>query len=288
MCCTSLVLTDALVDAKGEQDAEARFTLSSGCEAGPSRTSQQCPARRQTRRQAHRCTAWYAYRICCSTPTFLLFACLHASLCYLSYTSRAASYIARALLKRLGPMHVCGLPALPPVANGTLTSLSELVIVHLPSDHICPRSSKPSHLVSEPKVYFSGRVRTALPCPRLKELALTDYTCQDPGAFRMEVNDEAVARFMSAAHCDAEQAQFFLEACGGNHDRALHMFLGGPLGCCNGSGGASRPPPPPPSPPPCSSAPSQPATRHGCCPRHPCRANRRELRCTAHAACRPK
>lgn len=43
----------------------------------------------------------------------------------------------------------------------------------------------------------------------------------------MEVDDEAVARFMSAAHCDAEQAQFFLEACGGNHDRALHMFLGG-------------------------------------------------------------
>ncbi|KAL4423405.1 hypothetical protein ABPG77_009983 [Micractinium sp. CCAP 211/92] len=41
----------------------------------------------------------------------------------------------------------------------------------------------------------------------------------------MEVDDEAVARFMSAAHCDAEQAQFFLEACGGNHDRALHMFL---------------------------------------------------------------
>lgn len=41
----------------------------------------------------------------------------------------------------------------------------------------------------------------------------------------MEVDDEAVARFMSAAHCDAEQAQFFLEACGGNHDRALHMFI---------------------------------------------------------------
>lgn len=51
------------------------------------------------------------------------------------------------------------------------------------------------------------------------------------------VDDEAVARFMSAAHCDAEQAQFFLEACGGNHDRALQMFLGGLPGADGGGGG---------------------------------------------------
>ncbi|KAL4443291.1 hypothetical protein ABPG75_011028 [Micractinium tetrahymenae] len=56
----------------------------------------------------------------------------------------------------------------------------------------------------------------------------------------MDVDDEAVARFMSAAHCDAEQAQFFLEACGGNHDRALHMFLEQTAG----DHGARRPHPP--------------------------------------------
>lgn len=42
----------------------------------------------------------------------------------------------------------------------------------------------------------------------------------------MEVDDQQLARFMEAAHCSLEQAQFFLEACGGSFDRALTMFHG--------------------------------------------------------------
>jgi hypothetical protein len=42
----------------------------------------------------------------------------------------------------------------------------------------------------------------------------------------MDVDDRELARFMEATHASADQAQFFLEACGGNYDRALSMFQG--------------------------------------------------------------
>jgi hypothetical protein len=45
----------------------------------------------------------------------------------------------------------------------------------------------------------------------------------------MEVDDRQLARFMEATHASFDQAHFFLEAAGGNYDRALSMFLGG---CC--------------------------------------------------------
>lgn len=41
-----------------------------------------------------------------------------------------------------------------------------------------------------------------------------------------DVDDQALARFMAEAHCSLDQAQFFLEACGGNHSRAIAMFYG--------------------------------------------------------------
>ena len=42
----------------------------------------------------------------------------------------------------------------------------------------------------------------------------------------MEIDDSAVARFVSATSCEPAQAQFFLEACGGNYERALEMHRG--------------------------------------------------------------
>ena len=63
----------------------------------------------------------------------------------------------------------------------------------------------------------------------------------------MDVNDEDLARFIEATHCGVEQAQFFLEASGGNYDRALNLFYGelagrGRSGGRNtvGRGGGSR------------------------------------------------
>lgn len=59
----------------------------------------------------------------------------------------------------------------------------------------------------------------------------------------MDVDDQAIARFMETTHASADQAQFFLEACGGNFERATNMFY-------EQTGGARRPHPPdvPPRP----------------------------------------
>ena len=38
--------------------------------------------------------------------------------------------------------------------------------------------------------------------------------------------DDELARFMDATGAGPDQAQFFLEACGGNYERALSMFYG--------------------------------------------------------------
>jgi hypothetical protein len=43
----------------------------------------------------------------------------------------------------------------------------------------------------------------------------------------MEADDQQIARFMEATHTSFEQAQFFLEAAGGNYDRGVSMFYGG-------------------------------------------------------------
>lgn len=42
----------------------------------------------------------------------------------------------------------------------------------------------------------------------------------------ISVDMDAVARLMSATGCDADQAQFLLEAANGNLEVARHMFLG--------------------------------------------------------------
>jgi hypothetical protein len=42
----------------------------------------------------------------------------------------------------------------------------------------------------------------------------------------MDVDDQELARFMEATGAGPDQAQFFLEACGGNYERALSMFYG--------------------------------------------------------------
>jgi hypothetical protein len=55
----------------------------------------------------------------------------------------------------------------------------------------------------------------------------------------MEVDDQALARFMEACHCGAAEEQFFLEACGGSHERALAMFLGACVQAAVGWGAAA-------------------------------------------------
>lgn len=41
-----------------------------------------------------------------------------------------------------------------------------------------------------------------------------------------------VARFVSLTNCPADQAQFYLEANGGNFDRAVAMYYGALRGWC--------------------------------------------------------
>lgn len=41
-----------------------------------------------------------------------------------------------------------------------------------------------------------------------------------------EVDSEEVARFVAVANCPADQAHFFLQATGGNFDRALTLYFG--------------------------------------------------------------
>ncbi|KAI7840654.1 hypothetical protein COHA_005675 [Chlorella ohadii] len=59
----------------------------------------------------------------------------------------------------------------------------------------------------------------------------------------MDVDDQAIARFMEATHASAEQAQFFLEACGGDFDRAMNMFyaLAGALRALTAAGAEVAP-----------------------------------------------
>lgn len=42
----------------------------------------------------------------------------------------------------------------------------------------------------------------------------------------MEVEEQLVLRFIEMTECPVDQAQFFLEASGGNFDVALTMFSG--------------------------------------------------------------
>ncbi|EFN56883.1 hypothetical protein CHLNCDRAFT_144534 [Chlorella variabilis] len=61
----------------------------------------------------------------------------------------------------------------------------------------------------------------------------------------MDVDDQELARFMEATHASFDQAQFFLEASGGNYERALSMFHEQSAG---GAQRATHPPDVPPRP----------------------------------------
>ncbi|KAL4854252.1 putative oxidoreductase YhdF [Chlorella vulgaris] len=59
----------------------------------------------------------------------------------------------------------------------------------------------------------------------------------------MEADDQQIARFMEATHTSFEQAQFFLEAAGGNYERGVSMFYEQ-----SGGGHPADVPPRPPAP----------------------------------------
>ena len=42
----------------------------------------------------------------------------------------------------------------------------------------------------------------------------------------MDVDDQAVARFVEVTSATPDHATFFLQACGGNFDRAVQMYQG--------------------------------------------------------------
>lgn len=71
--------------------------------------------------------------------------------------------------------------------------------------------------VDQPEEAVSGRSGQSSRCPCAHAAAISTMA---------DADDQQLARFLEATHCTVDQAQFFLEASGGNYDRAVTMYYG--------------------------------------------------------------